>query len=44
MKPFAWLTANTCVMRSVVIKDRNAEVYMPQRSSLACLNLQRLFN
>ena len=30
MKHSAWFTANTRVMSCVVIKDRNADVLMPQ--------------
>ena len=30
MKSSAWLIANACVIRSIVIKDRNTDVFMPQ--------------
>ena len=30
MKYSGWFTANTRVIKGVVIKDRNADVFMPQ--------------
>ena len=30
MKHSAWFTVNTRVIRSVVVKDRNADLFMPQ--------------
>ena len=44
MKNPAWLTASNCVIRSVINKDRNTDVYMPQLSSLVSFNIQRLFD
>ena len=38
MKHSARLAANTCVIWSVLIKERNAK-FLPQWSSIACLNL-----
>ena len=40
MEHSARFTANTLVVRGVVIKYRKADVFMPQRSTLACFNLQ----
>ena len=34
------VTADTRVIRCVVIKDRNTDVFMPQLSSPACFDLQ----
>ena len=44
MKHSARLTTDTRVIGCVVIKDRNAHIFAPQGSSLACLNLQCLFD
>ena len=44
MKYSARLTADTRVIRCIVIKDRNTDVFVPQLSPLACLNLQCLFD
>ena len=44
MKYSARFTANTRVIRYVVIKDRKTDVFVPQSSPLACLNLQCLFD
>ena len=44
MKHSARFTANARVIRFVVTKDRNADVFMPQSSPLACLYLQCLFD
>ena len=44
VKNSARLAANFCVRRSIIIKDNNTAVFVPQWSSLACFNLQCLFD
>ena len=43
-KSSAWLRANTSVIRSIIIEDRNFDVFVPERSPLARLNLQCLLD
>ena len=38
MEHSAWLTADAFVIRNVINKDRNADVFLPQWSSLTCFN------
>ena len=44
MRNSACFTAKACVIRSLLINERNAELFMSQGSSLPCFNLQRLFD
>ena len=44
MKHSAWLVAKVCLIKNVVNEDRNADVIMEQRFSLACFSLQGLLN